>query len=238
MSVTAQFQDRYEAGRVLAAKLGHHAGDPSLAVLGLPHGGVPVAYEVAKALQASLDVFLIHKLGVPDYEDLAMGTIASGGVRAFNHETIHRLGLSGSIIEAIAQERQKELQQREEFYRNGREPTPLEGRTILMVDDGLATGSSMNAAVRALRQRRPKAIIVAVPVGSTDTCNQLRNEADEVVCAMTPEPFYSIGVWYSDFMPVPDEEIRRLLNRAADERRVREEHEKNDRLSIKEDLMA
>ncbi|MDB6112215.1 MAG: putative phosphoribosyltransferase [Pedosphaera sp.] len=238
MSVTAQFQDRYEAGRLLASKLGHHAGDPSVVVLGLPHGGVPVAYEVAKALNAPLDVFLVHKLGVPGYDELAMGAIASGGVRVFNHEVIHRLGLSGSIIEAIAQERQKELQQREAVYRDGREPLAVENRTILLVDDGLATGSSMNAAIRALRQRRPKAISVAVPIGAADTCDQLRNEADEVVCVMTPEPFYSIGVWYSDFMQVPDEEISRLLRQAADDRRVREEREKSDRLSIQEDLMA
>jgi putative phosphoribosyl transferase len=238
MSVTAQFQDRYEAGRVLASKLGHHAGDPSLVVLGLPHGGVPVAYEVAEALHAPLDVFLVHKLGVPGYDELAMGAIASGGVRVFNHEVIHRLGLSGSIIEAIAQERQKELQQREEAYRDGRGPTAVENRTVLVVDDGLATGASMNAAIRALRQRRPRSISVAVPTGSVDTCNQLRNEADEVVCVMTPEPFYSIGVWYSDFMPISDEEISRLLKEATEERRVRAEREKSDRLSIEEDLMA
>ncbi len=212
MSASPQFQDRYEAGRFLASKLVNHAGDPLLVVLGLPRSGMPVAFEVARALKAPLDVFLVHKLGVPGYEELAMGAIGSSGVRVLNHEVIHRLGLSGGIVEAIVQQRQQELTQRETAYREGRPPVAVEGRNVILVDDGLATGACMRAAIRALRQKRPKTIIAAAPVGSSDTCRQLGAEADEVTCGMTPEPFYSIGAWYADFMQVSDEEVKRLLN--------------------------
>jgi predicted phosphoribosyltransferase len=159
-----------------------------------------------------LDVFLVHKLGVPGYDELAMGAIGSSGVRVLNHEVIHRLGLSGGIVEAIVQQRQQELTQRETAYREGRPPVAVEGRNVILVDDGLATGACMRAAIRALRQKRPKTIIAAAPVGSSDTCRQLGAEADEVTCGMTPEPFYSIGAWYADFMQISDEEVKRLLN--------------------------
>jgi putative phosphoribosyl transferase len=238
MSVVAQFQDRSEAGRFLASRLCHYADDPSVVVLGLPRGGIPVAYEVARALNAPLDVFLVHKLGVPGYEDLAMGAIASGGVRVLNHEVIHRLGLSGGIVEAMVQERQQELTQREALYRDGREPAVVEGRKVILVDDGIATGACMRAAIRALRHKRPQTIVVGVPVASSDTCVQLGAEADEVVCAITPEPFYSIGAWYSDFMQVSDAEVGQLLKHAAHERRVREVEAKKGRLSMREDALA
>jgi putative phosphoribosyl transferase len=184
-------------------------------VLALPRGGVPVAYEIARALSAPLDVFLVHKLGVPGYDDLAMGAVASGGVRVLNDAVIRRLGLSESMITAIAQQRQEELDRRERIYRGGFEPQVIEGRTVILVDDGLATGASMRGAIQALRQMRPKAIIAAVPIGPADALRQLQAEADEAVCALTEEPFYSIGAWYSDFMQISDEEITRLLNQAA-----------------------
>jgi putative phosphoribosyl transferase len=216
VSAPPQFQDRYEAGRILASKLTGHSGDPSLIVLGLPRGGVPVAFEVARALGAPMDVFLVHKLGVPGYEDLAMGAIGSSGVRVLNHEAIHRLGLSGGIVEAIVQERQVELMRRETAYRQGRPCLAVDGRNVLLVDDGVETGSCLRAAIRGLRQRRPNRITVAVPVGPGDTCRQLGAEADDVVCALTPEPFCSIGAWYADFMQVSDLEIERLMGHALE----------------------
>lgn len=231
MSVTAQFQDRREAGRLLAAKLENYAGDSTLLVLALPRGGVPVGYEAALALNAPLDVFLVCKLGAPGYEELALGAIASGGTRILNHEVIQHLGISERMIEAITREKEQELERREKRYRGEREAAPIEGRTIILADDGLATGASMRAAVRALKTKRPKAIIVAVPIGSADTCNQIRAEADEVVCAMTPEPFYAVGAWYSDFMQIPDEEVRSLLDHAAYERRARQVRSQKERKS-------
>jgi putative phosphoribosyl transferase len=216
MSATCQFQDRYEAGRILASKLTGHSGDPTLIVMGLPRGGVPVACEVARALAAPMDVFLVHKLGVPGYEDLDMGAIGSSGVRVLNHEAIHRLGLSGGIVEAIVQERQVELMRREAAYRQGRPSIAVEGRNIILVDDGMETGSCLRAAIRGLRQKRPNRITVAVPVGPGDTCRQLGAEADEVICAMTPEPFCSIRAWYSEFMQVSDQEIERLMGNAQE----------------------
>ncbi len=215
MSVTPQFQDRREAGRFLAARLRRHEGGASVSVLGLAPGGMPVAYEVAEALNAPLDVFLVHELGVPGYEELAMGAIASGGSRVLNHEAIHRLGLSGGIVEAIVQERQQELTRMEEEYREGRGPLAVEGRTVILVDDGFGTGMRMRAAIRTLRQKAPKAIIAAAPVGSSDTCQQIGLEADEVVCGLTLEPFWSVGSWYADYMQVSDEEVKRLLRQAA-----------------------
>ncbi|EEF61155.1 phosphoribosyltransferase [Pedosphaera parvula] len=238
MTVTAQFQDRYEAGQFLAAKLTQFNDDPSVLVLALPRGGVPVAYEVARLLNAPMDVFLVRKMGVPGYEELAMGAVASGGVRVLNDEVIQRLGISERMIEAMAQEKLQELERRELIYRGNREAIPIEGRTVILVDDGLATGASMRAAVHAVRKRGPKSVNIAVPIGSADTCIQLRNEADTVICALTPEPFYAVGAWYSDFIQIPDGEVSRLLDHAAHERRVRQVRAKNDRLSIQEDLMA
>lgn len=220
MTVTAQFQDRKEAGEFLASKLAGHAGDPSLLVLAMPRGGVPVAYEVAKALKAPLDVFLVRNLGAPAYDEISMGIVASGGVRVLNDEVIRNFGISGNVIEATAQEKLRELERRERVYRGNRGAFDVTGRTVILVDDGLATGACMRAAVRALKTKEPKSIIVAVPLGSADTCSQLQHEADEVICGMTPDPFYTVGAWYSDFMQITDEEISQLLNHAAHERRI------------------
>ncbi|MDB6123011.1 MAG: Phosphoribosyltransferase [Pedosphaera sp.] len=238
MTVTAQFQDRYQAGRFLASRLSRYANNPSVLVLGLPRGGVPVAYEVACALNAPLDVFLVRKMGVPGYEELAVGAVASGGIRILNQEVIQRLGISERMIEAMAQEKLQELERRERIFRGNREPMEIEGRTVILVDDGLATGASMRVAIHAIQKRGPKAVVVAVPLGSGDTCTQLRNEADDVICGMTPEPFYTVGAWYSDFIQIPDEEINRLLDHAAHERRVRQVQAQKDRASVQEDLMG
>ena len=239
MTVTAQFQDRSEAGQFLATRVVRHAGDPSLLVLAMPRGGVPVAYEVAKVLKAPLDIFLVRKLGVPGYEELSMGAITSGGARVLNHEIIQRLGISEKVIEAITQEKLQDLERRERIYRGKREPLTIEGRTVILVDDGLATGASMRAAVHALKTKQPKKIIAAVPIGSADTCNQIRGEADEVVCGMTPDPFYAVGAWYSDFMQITDEEINQLLNHAAHERRIDYVRQiQKERLPRQENLVA
>jgi putative phosphoribosyl transferase len=239
MTVTAQFQDRCEAGQFLATKLTEYADDVSLLVLAMPRGGVPVAYEVAKALRAPLDVFLVRKLGAPGYEELPMGAVASGGVRIFNDEVIQRLGISEKVIEAITREKQQELERREKIYRGPREPVAIAGRSVILVDDGLATGASMRAAVHALKTMQPKTIIAAVPIGSADTCNQIRSEADEVVCGIMPDPFYAVGAWYSDFMQITDEEINQLLNHAAHERRIQRVRQgQKDRQPDPENLMA
>jgi len=222
-----RFEDRFDAGRFLAQQLKHHAGKPNVTVLALPRGGVPVAFEIARALGAPLDVFVVRKLGAPGYEELAMGAIATGGVRVFNEEVIQHLGVSESWIEASIQEQQEELQRREEAYRGDRAPVEIENHTVILVDDGLATGASMRAAVRALRLRHPAAITVAVPIGSRDTCDQFRAQVEEVVCARTPEPFHAVGAWYRNFTQTTDEEVRDLLNRAAHEQRVRRVREHN-----------
>ena len=222
-----RFEDRFDAGRVLAQALKHHAGKPDVAVLALPRGGIPVAFEIAHALGAPLDVFVVRKLGAPGYEELAMGAIATGGVRVFNEEVIQHLGVSESWIEATIREQEEELRRREAAYRGDRPPVEIEGRTVILVDDGLATGASMRAAVRALSQRHPAAIVVAVPIGSRDTCDQFRAEVEEVVCARTPEPFHAVGAWYRNFTQTTDDEVRDLLNRAAHEQRLRRVREHN-----------
>jgi len=222
-----RFEDRFDAGRFVARQLQHHAGNPNVVVLALPRGGVPVAYEIARAIDAPLDVFVVRKLGAPGYEELAMGAIATGGVRVFNEEVIQHLGVSQSWIEATIREQEEELQRREEAYRGDRSPAELQGKTVILVDDGLATGASMRAAVRALRQRQPAAITVAVPIGSRDTCDQFRPEVEEIVCGRTPEPFHAVGAWYQDFTQTTDDEVRELLDRAAHERRVRRVREHN-----------
>jgi putative phosphoribosyl transferase len=215
------FQDRSDAGRYLAKKLVHHANDPSLLVLGLPRGGVPVAYQIVKALNAPLDIFIVRKLGVPGYEELAMGAIASGGVRVLNEEVIQRLNIPESAVEAVTREEEQELARGEKAFRGSREPLPIERRTVILVDDGLATGASMKAAVRALRQQNPAYISVAVPIGSRDTCAHFSGEVDELICGETPEPFFAVGTWYANFLPTTDEEVRHLLDKAAHERRAR-----------------
>jgi predicted phosphoribosyltransferase len=209
------FRDRAEAGRRLAVKLNKYAGRPDVLVLALPRGGVPIAYEVAEALGAPLDVFLVRKLGVPGREELAMGALASGGVRVLNEDVIDAVGIPEQVIDEVASREQKELERRERLYRDDRPPPEVEGRTVILVDDGLATGSSMRAAVAALRKLKPARIVVAVPVGAHQTCSELAREADEVVCAVTPDPFYAVGLWYEDFAQTSDEEVRDLLASAV-----------------------
>lgn len=208
---TGVFRDRVEAGELLAERLAAYAGRDDVAVLALPRGGVPVAHEIARALQVPFDVFVVRKLGVPGYEELAMGAIASGGARVINHEVVNALGIPMNVIDAIAQTEQIELDRRERLYRGTRSPVNLVNRTVILVDDGLATGSTMRAAVMAARQRQPARVVVAVPVGAPTTCADLSREADDVVCLRTPEPFVAVGRWYRDFTPTSDEEVRTLL---------------------------
>ena len=184
-------------------------------VLALPRGGVPVGCEVAKWLNAPLDVFIVRKLGVPGHEELAMGAIASGGVRLLNQNVIDMFGIPRDLIEMITAREQRELERQEREYREGRPPLDVEGRTVILVDDGLATGASMHVAVAALRQKKPAHIVVAVPVASQETCSEFDGEVDQVVCALTPEPFWSVGQWYEDFSQVSDDEVRDLLRRAT-----------------------
>lgn len=208
-----RFRDRREAGRLLAAKLPAYAHRPDVLVLALPRGGVPVAYEVARALGAPLDVFLVRKLGVPGQEELAMGAVASGGVRVLNDDIVTALRIPERVIDAIAAREQPELARRERLYRGNRPPPDVRGRTVILVDDGLATGATMAAAVKALRQQHPARIVVAVPIASPDTCEQLSTEVDEVVCAAMPHPFHAVGLWYEDFSQTTDDEVRELLAR-------------------------
>ena len=210
------FRDRTEAGRVLADHLRVYANRPDVLVLALPRGGVPVAYEVARALRAPLDVFLVRKLGVPGQEELAMGAIASGGGVLLNDEVVQALGMPDEVIEEVAAAEREELRRREQLYRDGRPAPEVRGKTVILVDDGLATGSSMRAALRALRRQGPARLVVAVPVGAAETCEELHGEADEVVCARAPYPFYSVGQWYEDFTQTGDEEVHDLLGQAAD----------------------
>jgi len=211
------FADRREAGRFLASKLTEYANRPDVLVLALPRGGVPVAYEVARALHAPLDVFLVRKLGLPGREELAMGAIASGGVLVLNEDLVRRLDIPKDVLQAVIAAEQKELERRERMFRGDRPPPDVRGRIVILVDDGLATGSTMRAAVAALRQQGPARLIVAVPIGAPETCSEFEREADEVVCGVTPEPFYAVGLWYGDFSQTTDEEVRDLLERAAEE---------------------
>ncbi len=208
------FRDRNEAGRLLATKLAAYANRPDVVVLALPRGGVPVAYEVAVALGAPLDVFLVRKLGVPGYEELAMGAVATGGVRVLNDQVVDTLRVPSYVIDAVAAREQQELTRRERLYRGGRPPPSVRGRTVILVDDGLATGATMHAAVKALRQQQPARIVVAVPTAAPETCDELKAEADEVICAITPDPFHAVGRWYEDFSQTTDDEVRDLLARS------------------------
>jgi predicted phosphoribosyltransferase len=210
------YRDRRDAGRDLAAKLADYAGRPAVLVLALPRGGVPVAYEVVQALGVPLDVFLVRKLGVPGHEELAVGAIASGGVRLLNQDVVRALRISPEIIDQVTQIELAELQRREREYRDDLPAPDVRGKTVILIDDGLATGASMRVAVAALRQRIPARIVVAVPVASPATCDEFRYEVDEVVCARTPDPFYAVGLWYEDFSQTTDEEVRDLLRRAAE----------------------
>ncbi len=209
------FRDRADAGRQLARLLLHYQGRSDLIVLGLPRGGVPVAAEVARELRAPLDVFLVRKLGLPGHEELAMGAIASGGIRVLNQEVVHEFRIPSEVIDRVAAREMAELQRREKLYRGSLPPPAVTGRVPILVDDGLATGSTMRAAVAAVRLQRPARIVVAVPVAAPSTCREFRHEVDEVVCAETPELFFAVGAWYEDFSQTTDEEIRALLGRPA-----------------------
>ena len=214
MSMQPQrFRNRTDAGRRLAEKLAAYANRPDVLVLALPRGGVPVGCEVARALGAPLDVFLVRKLGVPGYEELAMGAVATGGVRVLNDEIVRGLGISDHEIDAAEARELQELARRERLYRGDRPPPDVAGRTVILVDDGLATGATMRAAIHALRQQQPARIVVAVPTASPDTSEALKADADDVICAMTPEPFFAVGHWYEDFTQTTDDEVRELLAR-------------------------
>ena len=212
------FRDRTEAGRVLAQRLKRAIEARDILVLALPRGGVPVGFEIAQAFHADLDVFLVRKLGVPGHEELAMGAIASGGVRVLNEALIEQLRIPAAAIDRVTEREQNEIARREAFYREGRPPLPVTKRTVVLVDDGLATGATMLAAARAVRPKKPKRIIVAVPVASRDACEEFRRLVDDVICADTPEPFYSVGAWYEDFLQTSDTDVRQLLERAAHQR--------------------
>lgn len=212
------YRDRLEAGRILATKLTAYADRKDVVVLALPRGGVPVAFEVAKALQAPLDVFVVRKLGVPGHEELAMGAIATGGVYVVNEHVVHMLAIPDSVIEEVAEREQKELERREQLYRDDLPPPNVRDRTIILVDDGLATGSTMRAAVAALRKQHPARIVVAVPVAAPVVRDEFKAEVDEIVCASTPEPFFGVGYWYEDFSQTSDEEVHDLLALSEQER--------------------
>jgi putative phosphoribosyl transferase len=214
-STVKAFRDRTEGGVVLARQLERFAGQDVI-VLALPRGGVPVGYEVARALRAPLDVFLVRKLGAPGHEELAVGALASGGVRVLDHELIRHLRITDAEIERIAALEQAELRRRELRYRGDRPPPAVDGRTVILVDDGLATGSSMRAAIRAVRQQHPARVVAAAPVGARSTCEALAREADEVICAAMPEPFQAVGLWYEHFAQTTDDEVETLLRAATD----------------------
>ena len=215
--MTMVLPNRTEAGRLLAKKLSAYANRPDVLVLGLPRGGVPVAFEVAKALNLPLDICLVRKLGVPGHKELAMGAIAMGGVMVLNDEVIKWRRISKQAIDAVAGRERLELGRRDRLYRGDRPIPDLRNRTVILIDDGIATGSTLRAAIAALGKLQPKSIVVAVPVAPPSTCNQLQAEVDEVVCLRTPEPLSSISLWYEDFSQTTDEEVRHLLARAARE---------------------
>jgi putative phosphoribosyl transferase len=214
------YHDRHDAGKRLAAHLTNYANRSDVLVLALPRGGVPVAFEVANALHAPLDIFLVRKLGVPGHEELAMGAIATGGVRVVNDDIVRYLDVPGEVIDAVAADEERELERREGLYR-GRRPLPdVRARTVILVDDGLATGSTMRAAAAALRKQQPARIVVAVPVSAAETCEKFRMEVDEIICAATPEPFHGVGLWYEDFSQTTDQEVRDLLAESARKQQV------------------
>lgn len=213
-----QFRDRSDAGRHLGDALKARYGNrPAVLVLGLPRGGVPVAYEVAKILNAPLDVFVVRKLGVPGHEELAMGAIAGGGAIVYNDDVVRNLEIPQYAIDRAIEREREELERRERVYRGDRPAPQIAGRTVILVDDGLATGASMQAAVEALRVQRPAAIVVAVPAAAGSTCARFRRLADDIVCVTTPEPFYAVSAWYDDFSQTADDEVFDLIDRATQE---------------------
>jgi predicted phosphoribosyltransferase len=210
------FANRRDAGRFLASKLSHYANHSDVVVLALPRGGVPVGYEVARALNVPLDVFMVRKLGAPQQPELAIGAIATGGVRVVSPELIDRLGVTRQQLEAIAADEEAELERREREFRGDRPSPSLDDKTVILVDDGLATGSTMRAAAAALRQQHPAKIVAAVPTAAPDTCEEFRNVVDEVICGITPDRFLAVGQWYEDFSQTTDQEVRDLLIQAAE----------------------
>jgi putative phosphoribosyl transferase len=217
-----RFRNRAEAGRLLADRLRHYAGRDDVMVLALPRGGVPVGYEVAKALGAPLDVFVVRKLGVPGYEEFAMGAIAGGGLVVLNPEALEALPISEADIHRAAAAELRELERREEIYRAGHDPPDVAGKTVILVDDGLATGATMRAAALAVRQLHPARVVVAVPVAAAETCDDFRDVVDEIVCGVTPRPFRAVGLWYEDFSQTSDQEVRELLVRANEPAEARQ----------------
>jgi putative phosphoribosyl transferase len=212
-----RFQDRAEAGRLLAQRLRRFAGRDDVVVLALPRGGVPVAYEVAKALGAPLHVFVVRKVGVPGHEEFALGAIASGGLLVLDEDLVRRLGIGRAELERAVAAEAQELERREAAYDGTRRPPQLEGKTVILIDDGLATGSTMRAAALAVRRQNPAGIVVAVPVAAEETCDEFRDVVDEIVCEVTPKPFRAVGLWYEDFSQTSDEEVRELLAQATEE---------------------
>ncbi|MGB8982172.1 MAG: phosphoribosyltransferase [Anaerolineales bacterium] len=210
-----QFKDRSDAGKVLAQKLSAYAGRPDVVVLALPRGGVPVGYEVAVALHAPLDIFTVRKLGLPGQEELAIGAIASGGIRVLNENIIHMLNIPDEMINRVARQELQELERREHNYRGNRPALEIRDKTVILTDDGLATGASMRAAMAGVRAGHPVRIVIAVPTAAPQTCSALEFEVDEIVCAMTPEPFLGVSRWYKDFRHVTDEEVRTTLEKAT-----------------------
>ena len=210
-----RFRNRYQAGKVLAQELKEYADRPDVIVLALPRGGVPVAYEVATALHVPLEVFLVRKLGLPGHEELAMGAIASGGVRFLNDDVVAATGVPPALIEQVAAREQHELERREKAYRGDRPAPDLKNKTVILIDDGLATGASMHAAALAARSQGAREVVVAVPVAAEQTCHSLTAVADRVICAVTPPEFFAVGLWYDDFTQTDDNEVRELLDLAT-----------------------
>lgn len=215
MNGSARFRDRQEGGQHLARELeSRYGGRGDVVVLALPRGGVPIGYEIARALEAPLDVFVVRKLGVPGHEELAMGAIASGGVRVLNDDVVGYLNVPARIIDAVAQQEEQELRRREQIYRGARPPLDVRDRVVILVDDGLATGSTMRAAYAALKKLDPKHIVVAVPVAARETCYEFQRDVDEIVCLRTPDPFQAVGLWYENFDQTTDEEVQELLEKS------------------------
>ncbi|HEX4169848.1 MAG TPA: phosphoribosyltransferase [Bryobacteraceae bacterium] len=224
MRIHPIFRDRVDAGKTLAERVARSVRDPESLVLALPRGGVPVGFEVARVLHAELDIFLVRKLGLPGRDELAIGAIASGGVRVLNKALVKELRVSQNLIDQITAREDQELKRREELYRQGRPPVQVRDRTVILVDDGLATGASMKAASQALRLQEPARIMVAVPVAAEETCDEFRMNVDEIVCAYTPQPFMAVGIWYENFSQTTDDEVQRLL-KEAEQQAATDHHE-------------